>query len=115
MIRTCSFLCIHFRTCLCFFAETFEGRRAEHIERYTETPRRSSERSEREHIEADAGEDTKTTTKMRKRKNKTKNNKHGIETHTWLRGTEEGDSHIVSKLLLQPNLNLNILERPDER
>jgi hypothetical protein len=90
-------------------------RRAEHIERYTETPRGSSERSERDHIEADAGEDTKTTTKMRKRKNKTKKNNNAVETHTWLRSTEEGDSLIGSKLLLQPILNLNILERPDER
>jgi hypothetical protein len=56
------------------FAGTFEGRRTEKIERYTETSRGSSERergreTEREHIEADAGADTKMTTKMRKRKN----------------------------------------------
>jgi hypothetical protein len=55
-------------------AGTFEGRRTEKIERYTETSRGSSERergreTEREHIEADAGADTKMTTKMRKRKN----------------------------------------------
>jgi hypothetical protein len=49
-------------------AETFEGRRAEKIEIYTEILRGSSER-EKHDIEADAGADTKTTTKMRKREN----------------------------------------------
>jgi hypothetical protein len=54
-----------------FIAETFDGRCAEKLERYTETSRGSSER-ERGHIEADGGADTKTTTKMRKRKIKRK-------------------------------------------
>jgi hypothetical protein len=40
---------------------------------------------EREQIEADAGADTKTTTKMQKRENKRKKNRTAIETHTWLR------------------------------
>jgi sRNA-binding protein len=72
-------------------AGTFEGRRAEKIERYTETSRGSSERErererERKHIEADAGADTKTTTtKMRKRKNKRKKT-NTIKPHTWPRG-----------------------------
>jgi hypothetical protein len=52
---------------------------------------------------------------MRKRKNKRKKNKRLIETRTWLRGPEEGDSRIGSKPHPNPNLNLNILERPDER
>jgi hypothetical protein len=63
-------------------ARTFEGRRAEKIERYTETSRGSSERErEREHIEADGGADTKTTTKMRKRKNQRKKKKHNRDPH----------------------------------
>jgi hypothetical protein len=41
------------------------------------------------------------TTKMRKRKNKRKNNKRAIESHTWLMGPRR--------------IGLNILERPDER
>jgi hypothetical protein len=49
---------------------------------------------EREHIEADAGADTKTTTKMQKRKNKMKKNRRAIETHRWLRGPRRsGFSH----------------------
>ena len=74
-------------------AETCEGRRAEKIERYSETSRGSSERKrykEKEHIEVDVGADAKTTTKMRKRKNKKKKKKkkekRKIETHAWLRG-----------------------------
>jgi hypothetical protein len=87
-------------------AETFEGRRTEKTERYTETSRGSSEKErererERQHIEADAGANTQTTTKMRKRKNKRKKNKRAIETHTRLMGPRR--------------IGLNILERPGER
>jgi hypothetical protein len=77
-----------------FFAETFEGKHAEKIERYTETPRGSSEtereREREREIEADAGADAKATTKMRKRKNKRTKNKRAIETHTGLRGHRRG-------------------------
>ena len=70
-------------------AETCEGRRAEKIERYSETSRGSSERKrykEKEHIEVDVGADAKTTTKMRKRKNKRRKKKRRkIKTQTWLR------------------------------
>jgi hypothetical protein len=47
-------------------AETFEGRRAEKIAIYEEILEVAVR--EKQHIEADAGADTKTTTKMRKRK-----------------------------------------------
>ena len=70
-------------------ARTFEGRRAEKIERYTETSRGSSER-EREHIEADAGADTKTTTKMRKRKNKRKKKEGNRDPHVAQRASKRG-------------------------
>ena len=73
-------------------ARTFEGRRAEKIERYTETSRGSSER-EREHIEADAGADTKTTTKKRKRRNKRKKKQNYRDPHVPRGPRRGGFSH----------------------
>jgi hypothetical protein len=75
------------------------------IERYTETARGSRE-NHREHIEADAGADTKTTTKMRNRRNNMKNTTgksrrtHGSE------GPEARDFRIGSKRPPQPNPQL---------
>jgi hypothetical protein len=54
-------------------------------------------------------------TKLRKRKNKRKKNKHAIETHTWLRGPRRGGFPHRLETHPNPNLNLNILECPDER
>jgi hypothetical protein len=72
--------------------------------------------SEREHIEADACEDTKTTTKRRKRNNMRKKNKNAIETpHVAKRARRRGFPHRLETLIPDPNLNFNILERPDER
>jgi hypothetical protein len=52
---------------------------------------------------------------MRNRKNKRKKNKKAIETHTWLRGPRRGGFSLRLETHPNPNLNLNILERPDER
>ena len=60
-------------------AGTFEGRRAEKIERYTETSRGVVRK--REHVEADAGADTKMRTKKRKRRSKRKKKQNDRDPH----------------------------------
>jgi hypothetical protein len=56
-------------------------------------------------IEADAGPDTKTTTKIWKMKNKMKEKK-AIETYTWLGGPRRRNSRISSKPSPQPQPQL---------
>ena len=74
------------------FAEILEERRTQKLERYTrhrEVEVREIER-DRARIEVDAGADTKTTTKMWKRRTKGKKKQKTIEIHTWLRAPRMG-------------------------
>jgi hypothetical protein len=60
--------------------------RTEKIERYNRHREVEVREREREGIEVDAGGDTKTTTKMWKRKNKGEKKQVAFETHARLRG-----------------------------
>ena len=68
------------------FAEILEERRTQKLERYTSHRAVELRERDRARIEGGRGADTKTTTKMWKRKNKGTKQQVTIETHTRLRG-----------------------------
>ena len=74
------------------FAEILEERRTQKLERYTSHRAVELRERDRARIEGGRGADTKTTTKMWKRKNKGKKKQVTIETHTWLRGPRMGST-----------------------
>ena len=70
----------------------------------------------RVYIDADAGADTKTTSKMRKRKSTKKKNKKGNrDPQVAQRAPKKRFLATARNPHADPDLNLNILEHPDER